>query len=70
MTVKILIGDVRTRLRELPDDSVHCVVTSPPYWGLRQYLPEGAVVLRRNLRKEEKAEILAELAKRGVRPWC
>ena len=21
----------------LPDDSVHCVVTSPPYWGLRDY---------------------------------
>lgn len=24
-------------LRELPDESVHCVVTSPPYWGLRDY---------------------------------
>jgi len=24
-------------LRELPDTSVHCVVTSPPYWGLRDY---------------------------------
>jgi DNA modification methylase len=24
-------------LRTLPDDSVHCVVTSPPYWGLRDY---------------------------------
>lgn len=21
----------------LPDESVHCVVTSPPYWGLRDY---------------------------------
>lgn len=35
--VRILIGDVRERLRELPDESVHCVVTSPPYWGLRDY---------------------------------
>lgn len=24
-------------LRELPDESVHCCVTSPPYWGLRDY---------------------------------
>ena len=30
MSVKILIGDVREKLRELPDESVHCVVTSPP----------------------------------------
>ena len=34
---RILVGDVRARLRELPDESVHCVVTSPPYWGLRKY---------------------------------
>jgi site-specific DNA-methyltransferase (cytosine-N4-specific) len=37
MSVKILIGDVRERLRDLPDNSVDCVVTSPPYWGLRDY---------------------------------
>lgn len=37
MTVRFLVGDVRERLRELPDESVHCVVTSPPYWGLRDY---------------------------------
>ena len=37
MSVRILIGDVRDRLRELPSDSVDCVVTSPPYWGLRDY---------------------------------
>ena len=34
---QILIGDALTRLKELPDGSVHCVVTSPPYWGLRDY---------------------------------
>lgn len=37
MTVKILVGDVRDRLAELPDNSIHCCVTSPPYWGLRDY---------------------------------
>ena len=36
-TGRILIGDVREQLRTLPDASVHCVVTSPPYWGLRDY---------------------------------
>lgn len=35
--VKILVGDCRTRLRELPDGSVHTCVTSPPYFGLRNY---------------------------------
>jgi hypothetical protein len=33
----VLFGDVLDRLRELPTRSVHCVVTSPPYWGLRDY---------------------------------
>jgi len=37
MTVTILRGDVRDVLRTLPDESVHCAVTSPPYWGLRDY---------------------------------
>lgn len=31
------IGDCRKILPTLPDRSVHCVVTSPPYWGLRDY---------------------------------
>ncbi len=39
----ILQGDVRTRLRELADESVHCVVTSPPYWGLRDYKLEPQI---------------------------
>lgn len=34
---RILVGDVRTRLRSLPDNTVHCAVTSPPYWNLRDY---------------------------------
>ena len=34
---RILVGDVRTRLSEIPDQSVQSCVTSPPYWGLRDY---------------------------------
>jgi DNA modification methylase len=33
-------GHVLDRLRELADDSVHCVVTSPPYWTVRDYKVE------------------------------
>jgi DNA modification methylase len=43
MTVTILIGDVRERLRAMSDESVHCVVTSPPYWGLRDYDVAGQI---------------------------
>ncbi len=35
--VKILTGDSRELLRDLPSESVQCCVTSPPYWGLRDY---------------------------------
>jgi DNA modification methylase len=37
MTTRILIGDVRDRLKDLPDASVQCVITSPPYFNLRDY---------------------------------
>jgi DNA modification methylase len=36
----ILIGDCREQMRSLPANSVHCVVTSPPYFALRTYLPD------------------------------
>lgn len=38
-TYRVFIGDVREQLRILPAASAHCVITSPPYWNLRQYLP-------------------------------
>jgi DNA modification methylase len=37
VSVRILIGDCRDTLRELPDGCVQTVVTSPPYFGLRDY---------------------------------
>lgn len=45
MTVRILVGDVREQLATLADGSVHCVVTSPPYWGLRDYGVAGQIGL-------------------------
>jgi DNA modification methylase len=56
MSITILQGDVCDRLRELPDESVNCVVTSPPYWGLRDYGVSGQLGLEHCL-----AEHLAAL---------
>jgi DNA modification methylase len=33
MTLRIITADVMAGLAQLEDESVHCVVTSPPYWG-------------------------------------
>jgi DNA modification methylase len=41
----ILNGDVLDGLRSLPDACVQCVVTSPPYWGLRDYGVPGQIGL-------------------------
>lgn len=42
---KIIIADTPDGLRQLPDQSVHTIVTSPPYWGLRDYGIEGQIGL-------------------------
>lgn len=41
----LLVGDALERLREMPDESVQTCVTSPPYWGLRDYGVEGQIGL-------------------------
>lgn len=41
MTLKIIHGDALECLSGLPDESVQCCVTSPPYWGLRDYGVKG-----------------------------
>lgn len=38
-------GDCREVMREMPEQSVHTVVTSPPYWGLRDYGVAGQLGL-------------------------
>ncbi len=39
----LLIGDARELLKTLPDDTFRCCVTSPPYWGLRDYGVGGQI---------------------------
>jgi site-specific DNA-methyltransferase (adenine-specific) len=38
---RILVGDARNRLAELPDAAVDTIITSPPYWALRDYGHDG-----------------------------
>lgn len=33
----VLVGDVIEKLKEIPDNSINLIVTSPPYWGQRDY---------------------------------
>ena len=58
MSWKVRQGDALARLREMPDESVHCCVTSPPYFGLRDYGVEGQIGLEPSL-----DEYLARLVK-------
>ena len=54
----ILIGDVHERLREIAAGSVQCAVTSPPYWGLRDYGHDGQIGLEQTP-EEYVAEMVA-----------
>ena len=42
---RCLVGDALSQLRSLPDESVRCCITSPPYWNLRDYGPDGQIGL-------------------------
>lgn len=46
-TWQMYCGDALSVLKTLPDGCVHCVVSSPPYWGLRNYGVEGQLGLER-----------------------
>lgn len=50
------VGDALVRLREIPDASVHCCATSPPYFGLRDYGIDGQIGL-----EETPKEYVAKL---------
>jgi DNA modification methylase len=45
MKAQIILGDVRTSLRKIAEESVQTCITSPPYWGLRDYGQENQVGL-------------------------
>jgi site-specific DNA-methyltransferase (cytosine-N4-specific) len=47
----ILEGDALQVLQRLPAESVQCIVTSPPYWGLRDYKIPGQIGLETELQQ-------------------
>lgn len=69
MGVRILIGDVFDRLAGLDDESVHCCVFSPPYWGLRDYGVAGQIGMEPTL--GEHLDVMVRLmreVRRVLRP--
>lgn len=58
----ILVGDVLDRLRKVPDNSVQTCITSPPYWGLRDYGHDGQLGLEPS--PEEYVENLVQVFRR------
>lgn len=61
-------GDVREILPLLPAEIVQCCVTSPPYYGLRQYFFDGAVQLKSGISEGDRETVLTELRRLGVEP--
>lgn len=61
MSVRILIGDVFDRLRDLPSDSIDCAVYSPPYWGLRDYGVDGQMGMEPTL--GEHLDVMVRVAR-------
>ena len=57
-TEKIYQGNCIEVLKDMPDESIDCVVTSPPYWGLRNYQEEEQLGL-----EETPEEFVANLVK-------
>lgn len=45
--MKLITGDALTELKNLPSDSVQSCITSPPYWGLRDYGVAGQLGLEK-----------------------
>lgn len=63
MSVRIINADVFDGLAQLEDESVHCVCTSPPYWGLRDYGVDGQIGLEPTLSEHIKkmVDVFAEV---------
>ena len=59
MTITIKQGDAVEQLRTLKDGSVHCCVTSPPYYGLRDYGVDGQIGLEKT--PEEYVQKIVEV---------
>jgi DNA modification methylase len=64
-TPVVIVGDVMEVLKKIPSESINCIVTSPPYWNLRDYYVEGQIGRERT--PEEYIEKLCEISKELLR---
>ena len=60
---QIIVGDARTVLRRFPEGHFRCCVTSPPYWGLRDYGVTGQIGAEEDLGKyiDHLREVMAQV---------
>lgn len=66
----ILPGDAWHLAKELPDESIHCIVTSPPYFGLRDYGADGQFGLEATPDAYvDKLVALFDELRRALREW-
>ena len=74
-TQKWKIGDNIELMREMPRDSIDAIITSPPYWGLRNYQVDGQIGLEPTMEEyharmlEVTAECMRVLKPTGVMFW-
>jgi DNA modification methylase len=61
----VLIGDVLHWLKKIPSESISCIVTSPPYWNLRDYYIEGQIGQEKT--PEEYIDKLLDVSKELLR---
>ena len=62
---QVLLGDATQQLRRLPENSVDCVITSPPYFLLRDYNADGQIGLEATIDDwvEEMRSVFSEVAR-------
>lgn len=68
-TGKVYCGDYLKLMKELPDESIDCIITSPPYWAIRDYGVKGQIGLEEHPQQyiDKIVELMRE-AKRVLKP--
>jgi DNA modification methylase len=70
VSIEYRVGDVFDRLAEIPDRSIHSVITSPPYWRKRRYVPEDHPEAAKEIGQEPSpGEFLATMLRLTDELW-
>ena len=64
-TPVVILGDVMKALKRIPSESISCIVTSPPYWNLRDYYVEEQIGMEKT--PEEYINKMCEVSKELLR---